>query len=163
MAKAPDGDVSTFDGSGTVWFKVYQISAVTNGGTSISWPAQDLSSVIFTLPSALPTGQYLVRLEAIALHVASTFGGAQFYVRALLYSVPDQFSSFCIPAFVRPNQRYGWRQRYSGPSCCYSRRLHWLRERFSRLTDVLGTHRHLKIQESGILINIDVCFVVTLI
>lgn len=80
MAKASDGDVSTFDGSGTVWFKVYQISAVTNGGTSISWPAQDLSSVIFTLPSALPTGQYLVRLEAIALHVASTFGGAQFYL-----------------------------------------------------------------------------------
>ncbi|THH12764.1 hypothetical protein EW146_g7384 [Bondarzewia mesenterica] len=80
MAKAPNGNVSSFDGSGTSWFKVYQISAVTNGGTSISWPAQNLPGVNFTLPKALPTGQYLVRMEAIALHVASTFGGAQFYL-----------------------------------------------------------------------------------
>ena len=80
MAKAPDGDAATFDGSGTVWFKVYQISAVTDGGTSISWPAQNLAGVTFTQPKNLPTGQYLVRMEAIALHVASTYGGAQFYV-----------------------------------------------------------------------------------
>ncbi|ETW77401.1 glycoside hydrolase family 61 protein [Heterobasidion irregulare TC 32-1] len=80
MAKAPDGDAATFDGSGTVWFKVYQISAVTDGGTSISWPAQNLAGVTFTLPKNLPTGQYLVRMEAIALHVASTYGGAQFYL-----------------------------------------------------------------------------------
>nr|AFO72232.1 glycoside hydrolase family 61 protein A [Heterobasidion parviporum] len=80
LAKAPSGDAATFDGSGTVWFKVYQISAVTDGGTSISWPAQNLPGVTFTLPKNLPTGQYLVRLEAIALHVASTYGGAQFYL-----------------------------------------------------------------------------------
>lgn len=38
MAKAP-GDVTNWDGSGAVWFKVYQITAVTDGGTSINWPA----------------------------------------------------------------------------------------------------------------------------
>jgi len=80
MAKAPSGNVSTFAGDGAVWFKVYQISAVTNGGTSISWPAQNVPSVSFTVPKNLPSGQYLVRMEAIALHVASTFGGAQFYI-----------------------------------------------------------------------------------
>ena len=79
MAKAP-GNVSTWDGSGTVWFKVYQITAVTNGGSSISFPAQNLPSVSFTVPKNLPTGQYLVRIEAIALHSASTYGGAQFYI-----------------------------------------------------------------------------------
>ncbi|KAF9444846.1 lytic polysaccharide monooxygenase [Macrolepiota fuliginosa MF-IS2] len=79
MAKAP-GDVSTWDGSGTVWFKVYQITAVTDGGTSISWPSTSLNTVTFTVPKNLPSGQYLVRVEAIALHVASTFGGAQFYL-----------------------------------------------------------------------------------
>ncbi|KAA1471975.1 glycoside hydrolase family 61 protein A [Dentipellis sp. KUC8613] len=79
MAKAP-GDVDSFDGSGTTWFKVYQISAVTDGGSSITFPAEGLPGVTFTLPSALPSGQYLVRMEAIALHVASTFGGAQFYL-----------------------------------------------------------------------------------
>ncbi|KIJ33918.1 lytic polysaccharide monooxygenase [Sphaerobolus stellatus SS14] len=76
MAKAP-GNVSTFAGDGAVWFKVYQISAVTNGGTSITWPAQNLATVTFTVPNNLPSGQYLVRMEAIALHTASTYGGAQ--------------------------------------------------------------------------------------
>lgn len=39
MAKAPS-DVSSFAGDGAVWFKVYEISAVTNGGQSISFPAE---------------------------------------------------------------------------------------------------------------------------
>jgi len=81
MAKAPSGTaVASWAGDGDVWFKVYQITAVTNGGESITFPAQNLPSVSFTLPSELPTGQYLVRMEAIALHVASTYGGAQFYI-----------------------------------------------------------------------------------
>ncbi|KAF7973038.1 hypothetical protein HWV62_16318 [Athelia sp. TMB] len=80
LAKAPSSGVATFAGDGAVWFKVFQISAVTNGGTSISWPAQNLPGVSFTIPKNLPTGQYLVRIEAIALHVASTYGGAQFYI-----------------------------------------------------------------------------------
>lgn len=103
MAKAP-GDVSSFAGDGAVWFKVYQITAVTNGGSTITFPAQskllppptplrallshaprsrfiiDVPSVSFTIPKNLPSGQYLVRMEAIALHSASTFQGAQFYV-----------------------------------------------------------------------------------
>ena len=58
MAKAPSGtDVANWDGSGTVWFKVYQISAVTNGGESITFPAEGVPGVTFTLPSALPSGQ----------------------------------------------------------------------------------------------------------
>lgn len=40
----------------------------------------DLPSVTFTVPRNLPSGQYLVRMEAIALHVAQSFGGAQFYI-----------------------------------------------------------------------------------
>ncbi|KAJ7101354.1 glycosyl hydrolase family 61-domain-containing protein [Mycena belliarum] len=81
MAKAPaDTDVASWDGSGTVWFKVYEIPAVTDGGKSITYPATGLTQVIFTVPSATPSGQYLIRVEHIALHVASTFGGAQFYI-----------------------------------------------------------------------------------
>ncbi|KAH8109565.1 glycoside hydrolase family 61 protein [Phellopilus nigrolimitatus] len=79
MAKAPDS-VDGWAGDGDVWFKVYEISAVTNGGESITFPAEGLPGVTFTLPEALPSGQYLVRMEAIALHVASTYGGAQFYL-----------------------------------------------------------------------------------
>ena len=39
MAKAPDS-VDGWAGDGDVWFKVYQISAVTNGGESITFPAE---------------------------------------------------------------------------------------------------------------------------
>jgi hypothetical protein len=40
MAKVT-GDINSFTGeSGAVWFKVFQISAVTNGGSSITFPAQ---------------------------------------------------------------------------------------------------------------------------
>uniref|UniRef100_A0A8H8CJS6 lytic cellulose monooxygenase (C4-dehydrogenating) n=1 Tax=Psilocybe cubensis TaxID=181762 RepID=A0A8H8CJS6_PSICU len=79
MAKAP-GSAANFDGSGNVWFKVHEISAVTNGGRSISFPATNLRDVTFTIPRSLPSGEYLVRIEHIALHSASSFQGAQFYI-----------------------------------------------------------------------------------
>jgi hypothetical protein len=41
MAKAPS-NVTGWAGDGAVWFKVYQITAVTNGGTSITFPAQSM-------------------------------------------------------------------------------------------------------------------------
>ncbi|KAK7047432.1 hypothetical protein VNI00_006663 [Paramarasmius palmivorus] len=72
MAKA-SGDVSSFKGDGNVWFKVYESSAVTDGGNSINWPSysknksriiiftasQDQAGVTFTVPKNLPSGQYL--------------------------------------------------------------------------------------------------------
>ncbi|KAF7318880.1 Lytic polysaccharide monooxygenase [Mycena chlorophos] len=80
MAKAPSGNVSSFAGDGAVWFKVYELGAVTNGGSSISFPAMTLTNVNFTLPKSLPSGQYLVRMESLALHLASTYQGAQWYI-----------------------------------------------------------------------------------
>ncbi|KAJ3507745.1 hypothetical protein NLJ89_g6131 [Agrocybe chaxingu] len=79
MAKAP-GSVADWDGAGAVWFKVHQISAVTDGGRTISWPSAGLSQINFNIPRNLPDGEYLVRIEHIALHSASGFGGAQFYI-----------------------------------------------------------------------------------
>ena len=38
MAKAPS-TAASFDGSGNVWFKVAQLSAVTDGGKTIKFPA----------------------------------------------------------------------------------------------------------------------------
>ncbi|KAJ7624312.1 glycosyl hydrolase family 61-domain-containing protein [Mycena polygramma] len=92
MAKAPAGtDVASWDGSGTVWFKIYQISAVTDGGTSITFPATGMSEVTFTIPSATPSGQYVLlrqRTEHIAIHSASYYGGAQFYIACAQVEVP---------------------------------------------------------------------------
>lgn len=39
MAKAPSS-VSGWTASGAVWFKVYQISAVTDGGSTITFPSE---------------------------------------------------------------------------------------------------------------------------
>ena len=81
MAQIPAGsDATTWAGDGAVWFKAYEVPPVTDGGSTITFPAQNVPSVSFTLPEALPSGNYLIRMEAIALHAASTFGGAQFYV-----------------------------------------------------------------------------------
>ena len=38
------------------------------------------TNVSFTIPAATPSGDYLFRVEHIALHSASTAGGAQFYL-----------------------------------------------------------------------------------
>ncbi|KAH7094183.1 glycoside hydrolase [Auriculariales sp. MPI-PUGE-AT-0066] len=78
MAKAP-GSVDSFDGSGTVWFKIYQEAPTFSGGT-ISWPSSGKTTVNWAIPSALPSGEYLLRVEHIALHSASSTGGAQLYI-----------------------------------------------------------------------------------
>ncbi|KAI5887184.1 glycoside hydrolase family 61 protein [Schizophyllum commune H4-8] len=79
MASA-NPDAASYDGSGQKWFKVYEIPPVTNGGSSISFPGSDIDTITFTIPKSLPSGDYLIRAEHIALHSASSFGGAQFYL-----------------------------------------------------------------------------------
>lgn len=80
MAKVPDGqDVKTWDGKGQVWFKIYAEKAISSGG-QLSWASLNKGTVSTTIPKSLPAGQYLLRIEHIALHQASTAGGAQFYI-----------------------------------------------------------------------------------
>ncbi|KAG6829249.1 hypothetical protein H0H87_012100 [Tephrocybe sp. NHM501043] len=75
------GSTLGIQSDGTIYHPgVYEIGAVTDGGTSINWPAYNQAGISFTIPNSLPSGQYLVRIESIALHSASTFGGAQFYL-----------------------------------------------------------------------------------
>ncbi|KAG8806570.1 hypothetical protein FRC18_006030 [Serendipita sp. 400] len=78
MSKAP-ADAASYDGSGG-WFKIYEISAVTDGGKSITFPTDNASKFTFTIPSSITSGDYLLRIEHIALHVAQSVGAAQFYI-----------------------------------------------------------------------------------
>lgn len=48
-----------------------------------------LTAVNFKLPSALPSGEYLARVEHIALHSASAAGGAQFYISCAQINVTN--------------------------------------------------------------------------
>ena len=46
----------------------------------LNWPFQSAASVPIELPSCLEDGEYLLRIEHIALHSASSPGGAQLYI-----------------------------------------------------------------------------------
>ncbi|OTB20206.1 glycoside hydrolase family 61 protein [Daldinia sp. EC12] len=80
MAKVPAGKTAAdWDGSGKVWFKVYQDLPSVSGG-QYTWPSNGKSQVSFTIPQCLAEGDYLFRIEHVALHSASAAGGAQFYI-----------------------------------------------------------------------------------
>jgi len=81
MAKAPAGQTAaTWDGSGEVWFKIYQDGPNFGPKRALTWPSQGATSQSVKLPASLPSGEYLIRVEHIALHSASSSGGAQFYL-----------------------------------------------------------------------------------
>ncbi|KAF8310073.1 hypothetical protein DL93DRAFT_2062409 [Clavulina sp. PMI_390] len=70
-------------GDGSVWFKIFEDAPVYDADVEgfYIFPSQTTSNVTFKIPSATPSaGSYLIRVEQIALHVASVYGGAQFYI-----------------------------------------------------------------------------------
>ncbi|KAI0526664.1 glycoside hydrolase [Xylaria bambusicola] len=80
MAKVPSGQTAaTWDGKGAVWFKVYQDMPSASGG-QYNWPSNGKSQIAFTIPQCLANGDYLFRIEHVALHSASSTNGAQFYI-----------------------------------------------------------------------------------
>jgi hypothetical protein len=80
MAKVPAGvEPSTWSGEGNVWFKIYAEQAKSSGG-QLSWGSLNAATASVKLPSSLPAGDYLLRVEHIALHQASQTNGAQFYI-----------------------------------------------------------------------------------
>ncbi|EJT78003.1 hypothetical protein GGTG_03106 [Gaeumannomyces tritici R3-111a-1] len=80
MSKAP-GDVRQYRGDGD-WFKVHQM-IICRGPTGgylddKDWCTWDQAQIHFTIPKDTPPGQYLVRIEHIALHGAKS-GDTEFY------------------------------------------------------------------------------------
>lgn len=72
MSKAP-GLVKDYDGSGD-WFKVHQIGTTgtfggpTWDGKDDGWLALNQNQFTFKLPAEIPAGQYLLRIEHMAVH-----------------------------------------------------------------------------------------------
>ncbi|QRW21298.1 glycoside hydrolase family 61 protein [Rhizoctonia solani] len=80
LGKVPSGQTAaTWDGSGANWFKIYQVGADFSTG-ALKWPSDNVQNFKFKIPASTPAGQYLLRVEHIALHGASSTGGAQFYI-----------------------------------------------------------------------------------
>lgn len=82
LSKAP-GAAQQYKGDGD-WFKVYSLTTSNITNDPIFWAPfvndKGITDFTFTLPAALPSGQYLMRAEGLALHGAGTVGGAQWYI-----------------------------------------------------------------------------------
>ncbi|EAU87051.1 endoglucanase-4 [Coprinopsis cinerea okayama7 len=78
MASCGSTPCSEFDSANAKWFKIDQKALKDNGG----WYQADVADgapATAKIPSNLAPGNYLIRHEIIALHVAMSQGGAEFY------------------------------------------------------------------------------------
>jgi len=78
MASCQNVTCDQFDAINAQWFKIQQQARRQDG----NWTQQDLMDggvASASIPSNLAPGNYLVRHEIIALHLAQTLGGAEFY------------------------------------------------------------------------------------
>lgn len=79
-------DAASAEGADSAWFKVFQDTWASAGstGSDDNWGTKDLNTcggkMDVVIPDDIAPGDYLLRAEAIALHTASSEGGAQFYM-----------------------------------------------------------------------------------
>lgn len=106
MSKAP-GDVREYDGSGD-WFKIYELGPEKFSSDGIEWGATDIGSFTFELPKEIPSGQYLVRIEHIALHGAGDWGQAEFYFNCAQIKVESDSSAIPGPTVKIPGVYDGY-------------------------------------------------------
>ncbi|KAL0571312.1 hypothetical protein V5O48_010647 [Marasmius crinis-equi] len=104
LGKAPS-TAASWDGSGANWFKanlfIAEWGATFNPFTFTDFNANQLTT---TIPSSVPAGEYLVRIEAIGLHVA---GAPQWYISCAQISITGGGSAnpakVSIPGYVSPS------------------------------------------------------------
>ncbi|KAI8969698.1 glycosyl hydrolase family 61-domain-containing protein [Trametes punicea] len=80
MAKCGSTTCDKYNSTDAQWFKIDQAGKKPDDQSQ--WVQQDVmngDSYTVTLPQNLPPGDYLIRHEIIALHLAVTMGGAEFY------------------------------------------------------------------------------------
>ncbi|KAK6539148.1 hypothetical protein TWF694_009392 [Orbilia ellipsospora] len=106
MARAPTGKTAaSMDGSGPIWFKINEthpfIRTTPAPLDMFAWPWYNASEVHLKIPKCLPSGQYLLRVESIALHIAFLEGQHEFFGACAQLKVtnggigrPGPFASF---------------------------------------------------------------------
>ncbi|OWY46436.1 hypothetical protein AALT_g2419 [Alternaria alternata] len=85
LAKVDDALSTTV--TGLKWFKIYEDGMDANGEWAVTRLYNNKGLVDFVLPSCIPSGQYLLRAELIALHAASNYPGAQLYMECAQINV----------------------------------------------------------------------------
>lgn len=79
MAECTNGDCTTFDTTSAKWFKIDEQGYDESAGAWVQAKIMIGQPANVTIPSTLAAGNYMVRHEIIALHLAMTEGGAEFY------------------------------------------------------------------------------------
>ncbi|KAF9479217.1 hypothetical protein BDN70DRAFT_879088 [Pholiota conissans] len=80
MASCGETSCDKFDASNAKWFKIQEDGK--KSGDDSTWVQADLmtgGSAHAQIPATLAPGNYLLRHEIIALHLATSLGGAEFY------------------------------------------------------------------------------------
>ncbi|KAH8148915.1 uncharacterized protein LAJ45_06889 [Morchella importuna] len=100
LGKVPSGQTAaTWDGSGANWIKIKQEGPTFSSG-SATWPMYQTYSA--SIPSSIPSGDYLLRVEQIALH--NPGGAPQFYISCGQITVTGGGSAspsyFSIPGHI---------------------------------------------------------------
>jgi len=86
MSKAP-GTAADYDGSGE-WFCIYQDVPKFSGSSpscSSTWDLKQTYS--FTIPASVPNGDYLIRIQSLAIHNPYPAGIPQFYIECAQVTV----------------------------------------------------------------------------
>lgn len=85
MAKAPS-TAAAFDGSGKVWFKILDIGPTFSNGAA-TW---DLwQTYTYTIPPNVPSGDYLLRIQQLAIHNPYPGGTPQWYIECAQITVTN--------------------------------------------------------------------------
>ncbi|KAJ1727306.1 hypothetical protein LPJ72_006003, partial [Coemansia sp. Benny D160-2] len=95
-------------GEGNVWFKVFEQGWDTEAKQWCTVMVIDNDGFFdVTIPAEIPSGDYIVRAELLALHKANKEGGAQFYPNCLVVTVNNgrassQPKGYAIPGIYTP-------------------------------------------------------------
>jgi hypothetical protein len=98
MAKA-SSTANTFDGAGNVWFKIKDIGPTFSNGAA-TWDLGLTYSV--TIPASVPNGEYLLRIQQLAIHNPWPAGIPQFYIECAQISVTGGGSGVPGPLVAIP-------------------------------------------------------------
>ncbi|KAG4030020.1 hypothetical protein MFRU_013g00440 [Monilinia fructicola] len=85
MAKAPS-TAAAFDGSGQVWFKILDIGPTFTNQVA-TWNLYQ--TYTYTIPPNLPNGDYLLRIQQLAIHNPYPGGIPQFYIECAQITVTN--------------------------------------------------------------------------
>jgi hypothetical protein len=102
MHKSPT-TAAADDGSGASWFKIKDIGPTFDASGTATWDLEQSYSV--TLPASLPSGDYLLRIQSLAIHNPYPGGIPQFYISCAQITVTGGGSGVpsplvSIPGFV---------------------------------------------------------------